>query len=366
MNHQQEITSENDTDSPLTPAEIKQTAKNATENLIPQKSKQKYNKAYKQFMDWRAEKKIKSFSENILLAYLSELSHNHKPTTLWATYSMLKTTLNINNNININNYQKLVPFLKKQSRGFQPKKSKVLTPEEINEFLNKASDQQYLDTKVAMIFGLCGACRREELTQITINDIEDKGSILLVKIPKTKNYKPRSFVISDENFYNFYKKYTALRPKNIQTSRFFLNYYNGQCTKQPIGINKFGRMPQTIASYLKLPQPELYTGHTFRRTSATLLVDSGADLITLKRHGGWKSNAVAEGYVEDSLNNKKEICNQITKSLTNKPSSEISTSKNVHENPSTSKNYAQKHTETIKINTSNKENRHIKQNIKYT
>jgi integrase len=46
-----------------------------------------------------------------------------------------------------------------------------------------------------------GACRRHELCDLTVNDIEDKGDMLLVKIPKTKNDKPRSFVVTD-NFYH--------------------------------------------------------------------------------------------------------------------------------------------------------------------
>lgn len=33
--------------------------------------------------------------------------------------------------------------------------------------------------------------------------------------------------------------------------------------------------------------------------------------MTLKRHGGWKSNTVAEGYVEDSLNKKIDCANKI-------------------------------------------------------
>ncbi|XP_011687447.1 PREDICTED: uncharacterized protein LOC105449760 [Wasmannia auropunctata] len=253
---------------------------------------------------------IKSLSENVILAYFTELSHTHKPSSLWATYSMLKSTLNVNNNVNIHNYPKLVSFLKKQAQGFKSRKSKTLTAEEIKKFLDEAPDNKYLDLKTALIFGICGACRREELTKVTIDNIQDKDNVLLVKIPITKTYKPRSFVISDK-FYTICKKYMALRPANIQTSRFFLNYQNGKCTQQPIGINKFGKMPSTIASYLGLSDPSSYTGHTFRRTSATILADSGANILTLKQHGGWKSSTVAEGYIDDSFNNKKKISNQI-------------------------------------------------------
>ena len=45
-------------------------------------------------------------------------------------------------------------------------------------------------------------------------------------------------------------------------------------------------MPQTIAEYLELPDPELYTGYSFRCTSASILANAEADVERLKRHGG--------------------------------------------------------------------------------
>jgi hypothetical protein len=45
------------------------------------------------------------------------------------------------------------------------------------------------------IFGIAGACRREEFLKMSTKDIEDTGSILVVKIPDTKTNKPRTFVI---------------------------------------------------------------------------------------------------------------------------------------------------------------------------
>ncbi len=74
-----------------------------------------------------------------------------------------------------------------------------------------------------------------------------------------------------------------------------------------MGINSFGSAPKKIAEYLCLSNPNEYTGHRFRRSSATLLSDSGADLLAIKRHGGWKSSVVAESYVENSTENKRKI-----------------------------------------------------------
>lgn len=84
-------------------------------------------------------------------------------------------------------------------------------------------------------------------------------------------------------------------------------------------------MPCKIANYLKLPNATTYTGHSFRRTSATLLADSGANMTTIKRHGGWKSSTVAEGYIADSIENKAKTCELIfnTVNSSDKPKNEI-------------------------------------------
>ncbi|CAH2209166.1 jg23352, partial [Pararge aegeria aegeria] len=237
-------TPENSSDE-STPPEILKKADEVINNLVPQVSRPKYVAAYNKFMEWRRNKK-------------------------------------------------------QQNKGFKPNKAETLDAEQVNQFLNQAPDNQFLAIKVALIFGVQGACRHQELCDLTVDNIIDKGDMLLVKIPKTKTGKARSFVVTDE-FYQTYKKYFSSRPTNLATKRFFVGYRNGRCTKQNIGINTFGSMPKIVAKYLNLANPESYTGHTFRRTSATLLADSGADLLTKKRHGGWKSNSVAEGYVEGRL-----------------------------------------------------------------
>jgi hypothetical protein len=99
--------------------------------------------------------------------------------------------------------------------------------------------------------------------------------------------------------------------------QFFLNYQNGKCYKQVVGINKIGEQPKIIAQYLKLPNPELFTGHCFRRTGATILADAGGDTLTVKNFGGWKSTQVMETYVEESLHKKEKIGNTILNSIRN-------------------------------------------------
>lgn len=149
-----------------------------------------------------------------------------------------------------------------------------------------------------------------------VNDVTDLGHSILINIKNTKNKIERNFIVknSDRNTVNFTelcRKYMGLRKAETLHSRFFVRYQNNQCTMQPVGKNIFGILPQKVAAFLNLPDSSLYTGHCFRRTSASLLADSGASVDVLKRHGGWKSAAVAEGYVENSINNKKTIADKI-------------------------------------------------------
>lgn len=148
-----------------------------------------------------------------------------------------------------------------------------------------------------MVFGVAGACRSDELCNMTTDNVSTFNSkneaMLVVNVLNTKTKINRSFTISRE-FYDIVTKYKALRPLNCKADRFFLNFLKGECTQQPIGHNKFAAMPKQIAEYLDLPESHLYTGHSFRRTLATILANSGCNITTLKRHGGWKSATVAE------------------------------------------------------------------------
>lgn len=84
---------------------------------------------------------------------------------------------------------------------------------------------------------------------------------------------------------------------------------------QHVGKGKLVSILKDIAKFLNLPDVADYTGHAYRRTSATLLVDQGADLITLKRHGGWKSNTVAESYINESALNKQNTSKIISNAM---------------------------------------------------
>ncbi|KAJ8910322.1 hypothetical protein NQ315_012328 [Exocentrus adspersus] len=282
-------------------SDILKAAQEASSSLLPAKSKEKYQKVYEKFCQWRITKNVQKTDENVILAYFFEKAKALKASSLWSTYSMLKSTLQINENMDISQY-KNEKYARRGARGHHNRSSVVM--------------------------GITGACRCDELTHLKIHNVEDKGNYLYVSLPDTKTKKSRSFTIIKEGLpvdpVDLCKKYIALRPKKVDHDRFFVFYKNDKCTSQCVGINTMSKIPSKIAAYLNLKNPEFYTGHCLRRASDTLLANEGANMTTLKRHGGWKSSTMAEGYLEDSIQNKMEIAEKIqgtTKPISlNKPS----------------------------------------------
>lgn len=185
-------------------------------------------------------------------------------------------------------YYKLISFLKRQKdNNYIPTKSKTLTTENVIQFFNDACDDTFLLMKVVLIFGLHGACRRAELYNLFISDIVDNGLFATVTLYCTNTKKNSIFtIISESNGYNLYKKYYSLRPSNVKHEKLFTYYNKGKCFSQPVGIQSFGKIPQQIAAFLKLPESHTYTGHCLRRTSATFLSGNGGDMQMLQMHGG--------------------------------------------------------------------------------
>lgn len=120
--------------------------------LLPEKSKERYKSIYMNFTQWKISKNFKTVTESILLEYFNELARTSSPPSLWSIFSMLKSTLAAIENLNIGQYKSLTGFLKKQSQGYQSKKSKVLTSDEIQKFLTEAPDDTWLATKVNKIY----------------------------------------------------------------------------------------------------------------------------------------------------------------------------------------------------------------------
>jgi integrase len=269
-------------------SEIEEAYQTGYHFLIPSKSKERYDKTYEIFKDWLDEKGAAITEKSLLAYFVQRISKLKSPGSLWAENSMLTSTINLHDGTDISKFNKLVAFL--NIPGHYSKKSNVFSRQEMNKFLLEAPND-YILMKAVMIMGIAGALRRDELHKMTVDNITDKGSMIIV----TKTNIRRSCTIIDNpdeavNFSDItsIRKYFLLRPKKTDTNTFSYAVRQGKCVNQVVGINTMGQIPQKIAEYLKLEDPKSYTGHAFRRTSATLLAGTGVDVMALKRHGGWR------------------------------------------------------------------------------
>jgi hypothetical protein len=131
------------------PPEVFEAARKATLNLLPQKSRQQYELVFKKFNEWCIRNKVEmNVTENVCLAYFADRAKHVKPSSLWSEYSMVKSSLLIKKNIDLKHFFKLTAFMKRQSAGYQCKKSKVFSKDQIYKFINEAPDETYLMMKV--------------------------------------------------------------------------------------------------------------------------------------------------------------------------------------------------------------------------
>lgn len=203
---------ENDEYFQDTPPDVIEEANNAKIGLLPEVSKNRYEYVFSIFSKWKESRKIstESFSELTLLAYFQYLYNSKKaPSTLWSYYLMLRTTTLLKTGTNIAIYHVLQLFLKSKSKGYEKKKARTLKPEDIDRFMTEAPEKEYYVHKVALIFGITGATRTDELKKLSITDIEEQGSVLLVNLPAkiTKTRKKKSFIIQDQEHLRIALKY---------------------------------------------------------------------------------------------------------------------------------------------------------------
>ncbi|KAJ6645218.1 hypothetical protein Bhyg_00422 [Pseudolycoriella hygida] len=225
--------------------------KAALKSTLPKRSQQRYIGAYGAFMEWMKLNSIGSFEETVVAAYFSDLAPKYAPTTLWSNYSMLKRMLICNHNVNIKSYSQLISFLKTIADGYECKNSKVFSAAEVKRFIDEAPDDRFLATKVVLIFGVIGACRGDEITNI------------LHELSQWQTFKA-----SDLQKYH--------------------------CENAEID-SRISAASRTLVIATD--------GHI------------GAEIQKIKRPGQWKSASVAEGYIQESLGHKRKVSNLITSAI---------------------------------------------------
>lgn len=283
-----------------------------------------YQKWHDKFKDFILENHLTENLESIL-QYFNKISDQYSPSTLWQAYSCLnKYYTTYRNWKSFNETPLLKNFIKKMEKDSASKKqSSIFSKEEIFQFLGQSSneDKKLLVKKAVTIIAYYGGLRCAELVALTFKDIaiNEHDITVFIRTCKTDPQGKSKFYFTipqTNDEHNCPYKIIQMYYESVQkkVGRFFQNFNlkSQQFSGQPMGRNTIGAIPKFIATYLKLDNPESYTGHCFRRSSATALADSGATMTTLKRTFRWKSDTVAEGYIDQSKCHKIDVAKSLT------------------------------------------------------
>ena len=166
-----------------------------------------------------------------------------------------------------------------------------------------------------------GCLRSCELVSIKLEDVEKVTEGYMIRIIRTKTTNkhtrfliPNAIANSNISPASIFPKYFEivspwLKEKN--ETRIWPRPTRSSFCLQFRGVNHVGTVAKRIATFFSL-HPGQYTGHSFRRSSATSAADSGISLINLKRLGGWRSDFVASGYVDDSIASAVDAANHLS------------------------------------------------------
>lgn len=295
--------------------EIQQLANEFSEQILPSNSSDLYEKRFDHFLQFVQNNEI---NETIIKAYFTFINR-YQPSTLLSIYSILKKLLLLRKNLDITKYPSILDVLKNKLRNHKKKQALTFSTDQIDKFLCEAPDDRYLVKKLVFLLGVFGGMRRSELCALTFEDIQllDGDLKVIIRASKTDPAQIGFYFLAPSRDQSwkcpvfYYKKY--LTQVTQPTGRFFRNFNatSKKISSQPMGKNNISAVPLDIAKYLNLQNPKQYTGHTIRRTAATWLADQGVSLLDLKRFGRWKSDTVAEGYIAESVSNKRKLADAV-------------------------------------------------------
>jgi integrase len=301
----------------------------AVKVMLPKASKEHYERTYEKFNNWRKEKKLEGkTSEKEVFAYLFHMMESGKwqsPGTIWSKFSMLKTMILSQEGLDIKETamnNKIQTWLKRLSAPHKVKQANMFTKEEVSRYLKEAP-ASYLDHKLILLVGIYTGLRCDTISRLEWRHIDMANS----KVHIFVDYDSKTDQGANGTWFSFpsnsadpaldpfllFSKYKVMLEKKdtkLTNGRLWLRIIQEKdgtykVTRQVRGKEWISDVPKKVAEYLKLPDAEKYTGHSFRRTCAQWAVNAGMTETQLQHHFGWKSSSMITKYSRSSTHLKE-------------------------------------------------------------
>ena len=285
-----------------------------TELLAGLKSSTAYKTEWNKFLQHNKITGRKQPREEHVVSYLTHLreERSYKASSLWSCYCKLNFMFKTEFDFSLKEYHRIGLLLKTWGSDESTKKSKTFSKGEVEMFLkmSELSDCYWCVRKayVAVCFLSGMRCTEALMLEMTNYQESPVGYLFTyqhcAKVKKADMERGRFVVPRDSIYFCVVEEYLNRRSPVSQEGRFFITgtkttadrTTTGTFRVQPLGINKMYGIPAEVARVLALDGS--YTGHSFRRSSATQAAEAGASIVQMQRHYGWVSQAMPQRYTE--------------------------------------------------------------------
>ena len=215
-------------------------------------------------------------------------------TTINKHITTLKICINFLNERNLTNVY--VP--KKIKLPETQPKIEIIETEVLKEILIYLDQNKNKNMKLCFLLMLTTGIRRTELTKIKVNNIDLKNGQIYLE--DTKNHKPRMIYIITDEIKNLIIELENQIPN--QKFLFYSSKTNGYVT------------PNTVSSYFTKIKKDLelktLSPHKLRHTYATMLINNGADMNSVRLLLGHSTLYMTQRYIQMTNNKLKNINNE--------------------------------------------------------
>jgi len=295
-------------------------------SLGPAKSNAIYEKEWSKFKSFA---RSTPPTEDDFLSYFDHLrrTKGYKSSTMWSLYSMINFKYKLETGHKLQDHPVVTQLLKSYEHNYERKVAKIFTLDEIKTLLSKELPSPFWVVRKCIIaLAFCGGLRCKELRDLKFGSLThtDKGYIVIFQrakqtgeqaysnflVPYSANPGEVCFASKVEAYLN---SVTATLGEPAPTDDLFKGTKGGKgIARQPMGINLIRNVGCDVAKELNLTDVKAYTGHCWRRSSATQLAGSGATSTDLKRTFGWKQETTAMRYIDHSVHQTSRMAEMLT------------------------------------------------------
>ena len=249
-------------------------------------------------------------SEEELLSFLRYLREERHlaSSSMWTSYSKLNSMVKAKYGISLKATPRLIGLLKSYDIDIK-KKARIFSSDNIKQFVLQDEDCSpfWLVRKVVVILAFYGGLRQTELLGLELEMMESQpiGVYITHSRAKQRSDKRNSrFLVpctpeTGRNPASILDLYLATikRELGVYTGRVLFTGTTMSFKKSHLGKNMVGKVPQTMAEKLRLDSPDLFTFHSFRRSAATAVAESGATPNQMMDFFNWSSVKMTTEYI---------------------------------------------------------------------